>query len=472
MILSLSLRPLILALLTLASLLPALPAPAQQPRLPASRAEIQFSFAPLVQRAAPAVVNVYTRRVERVPRSPLLDDPFFRRFFGDQVPNGQPRERVAQSLGSGVIVEAEGIIVTNNHVIDGATEIVVALNDRREFEARVIAADPRSDLAILRIDTQGEVLPFLQFGDSDDLQVGDLVVAIGNPFGVGQTVTQGIVSAVGRAISDDITAQSFIQTDAAINPGNSGGALLTLDGRLAGINTAIFSKSGGSIGIGFAIPANLVATTVASAMAGKGIKRPWFGARGEAVTNEIAQGLGLSRPNGVLISEVYRGGPADRAGLQPGDVVLAIDGRDVNDAQAMRFRIATRKLGETARLDVLRRSQRMALQIALSEAPENPPRQITQLAGNQPLAGATVANLSPAYADEIGFDTMEHGVIVIDIAPGSPANRLRIRSGDLVVKINGQDVADVRQLQGLLRGNQWAVVLRRGKQLLSFSVKL
>jgi Do/DeqQ family serine protease len=466
-------RSIVLALLAIAGVLLPQLAPAQQPRVPASRAEIQFSFAPLVQRAAPAVVNVYTRRVERVPRSPLLDDPFFRRFFGDQLPNGQPRERIAQSLGSGVIVEADGIIVTNNHVVDGATEIVVALSDRREFEARIIAADPRSDLAILRIDTQGEVLPFLQFGDSDELQVGDLVVAIGNPFGVGQTVTQGIISAVGRAISNDITAQSFIQTDAAINPGNSGGALLTLDGRLAGINTAIFSKSGGSIGIGFAIPANLVGTTVASAMAGKGIKRPWFGARGEAVTNEIAQSLGLSRPNGVLIGEVYRSSPADRAGLQPGDVVLAIDGRDVNDAQALRFRIATRKLGETARLDVLRRGgQRQALQIALAEAPETPPRQITQLTGNQPLAGATVANLSPAYADEIGFDTMERGVIVVEVAAGSPANRLRIRPGDMVVKINNQDVSEVRQLQSLLRGNQWAVVLRRGKQLLSFTVKL
>lgn len=448
---------------------------ATQPRVPASRAEIQFSFAPLVQRAAPAVVNIYTRRVEKVQRSPLMDDPFFRRFFGDQVPGGnnRPRERVAQSLGSGVIVEAEGIIVTNNHVIEGATEVVVALSDRREFEAKVIAADPRTDLAVLRIDVQNENLPYLEFGESDELQVGDLVVAIGNPFGVGQTVTQGIVSAVGRAISDDLTAQSFIQTDAAINPGNSGGALLTLDGKLAGINTAIFSRSGGSIGIGFAIPANLVSSTVASAMAGKGIKRPWFGASGEVVTNEIAQGLGMPRPTGVLIGEVFRGGPADQAGLRAGDVVLAIDSRAVNDPQALRFRIATRKLGETAQLEVFRRGERQALQIALREAPETPARDSTLLTGNQPLSGATVANLSPAFAEEIGMDTLERGVIVTDIQPGSAAGRFRMRSGDMIVKVNNQEVLDVRQLQGLLRGgSQWTIVLRRGKQLLTFSVKV
>jgi Do/DeqQ family serine protease len=461
--------------LMLAAIVAALPVAAiaqtAQTRLPASRSEIQLSFAPLVQRAAPGVVNVYTRRVERVA-SPFADDPFFRRFFGNQSPFGMPRERIAQSLGSGVIVEAEGVIVTNNHVIEGATEIVVALSDRREFEARVIAADPRSDLAVLRIDTRGETLPYLEFRDSDELQVGDLVLAIGNPFGVGQTVTQGIISAVGRAISDDMTAQSFIQTDAAINPGNSGGALLGMDGKLVGINTAIFSRSGGSIGIGFAIPANLVSSTVASAMAGKGIKRPWFGASGEAVTSEIAQGLGMPRPNGVLVGDVWRSGPADRAGLKTGDVVLAIDGREVNDPQALRFRIATRKLGETAALDVLRRGQRLNLNIALQDAPETPARNLTPLTGNQPLAGATVGNLSPAFADELGIDTLERGVIVTEIAPGSPAARLRIRTGDIVMKINEREVEDVRALQALLRGSsQWTVTLRRNKQVLTFTVR-
>lgn len=443
-----------------------------QTRLPANRAEIQLSFAPLVRQAAPAVVNVYTRRVEQVPQSPLFNDPFFRHFFGDQFPLGQQRERIAQSLGSGVIVQSSGVIVTNNHVVEGATEIVVALADRREFEAKVIAADPRVDLAILRIDAQGERLPHLEFRDSDDLQVGDLVVAIGNPFGVGQTVTQGIISALGRTGIGDLAAQSFIQTDAAINPGNSGGALVTMDGKLAGINTAIFSRSGGSVGIGFAIPSNLVASTVASAMAGKGIRRPWFGASGEPVTNEVAQGLGLARPGGVLISDVYPGGPADRAGLRVGDVVLAMDGRPVDDPEALRFRIATRKLGEIATLDVLRRGRRIALDVALVEAPEVPPRDTTLLKGNHPLAGATVANLSPALAEEIGLDTLDTGVIVLDVAAASPAARFRIRAGDRIVKVNDRDVGDVRGLQRMLRGtDHWTLVLKRGGQLLSLSVR-
>src|SRR3546814_178615 len=215
-----------------------------QSRVPGSEAEIRLTFAPLVKRVAPAVVNIYTRRVERVAQtSPLMNDPFFRQFFGNLSPQGQPRERIARSLGSGVIIEPDGVIVTNNHVIDGATEIVVALADRREFEAKVVAADPHVDLAVLRIDTKGEKLPHLEFRDSDDLEVGDLVVAIGDPFGVGQTVTQGIISGLGRTGIGDLDAQSYIQTAAAINPGNSGGALVTMDGKLAGINSATFPKS-------------------------------------------------------------------------------------------------------------------------------------------------------------------------------------------------------------------------------------
>jgi len=446
--------------------------PAQ--RVPQSRTEIQLTFAPLVRQVAPAVVNVYTRKVERVvQRSPLLDDPIFRRFFGDQQMFGIPRERVAQSLGSGVIVEADGVIVTNNHVIDGATEIVVALADRREFEAKVIAADPKTDLAILRIETRGEVLPALEFRDSDDLQVGELVLAIGNPFGVGQTVTQGIVSALGRTDVGDADAQSFIQTDAAINPGNSGGALVTMDGRLAGINTAIFSKTGGSVGIGFAIPSNLVAATVASALSGKGIRRPWFGASATPVTAEAAQGLGMERPNGVLVGQTFPGGPADRAGLRTGDVVLKVDGREVNDPRALKFRIATRKLGENATLDVLRQGRMRTLSIPLIEAPETPPRELTQLNGNHPLAGATVGNLSPAFAEEIGFDALASGVIVLNLAGGSPANRIRLRPGDVVVKINNTDIKDVADLQRALRNSpqQWLLVLKRGDQLLQLQVR-
>jgi len=448
--------------------------PTLRPAVPTSRDQIQLTFAPLVRQVAPAVVNVYTRKVERVARvNPLFDDPFFQRFFGDRAPFGVPRERVAQSLGSGVIVEPDGVIVTNNHVVDGATEIVVALADRREFEAKLVAADPKVDLAILRIDTHGEVLPHLEFRDSDDLAVGDLVLAIGNPFGVGQTVTQGIVSALGRSGIGDGDTQSFIQTDAAINPGNSGGALITTDGKLAGINTAIFSKSGGSIGIGFAIPSNLVASTLASALTGKGIRRPWFGATASTITSEVAQGLGMDKPNGVLISGIYSGGPADKAGLRAGDVVLAVDGREVNDPSALKFRIATRKIGDTAQLQVLRQGRQRQVSLPLQQAPENPARDISQIAGNNPLAGATVANLSPAFAEEIGFDPLEKGVILLDVAGGSPANRLRLRPGDMIVKLNNDEIQTVAGLQRAAReaSPPWVLMIKRNGQLIQLQIR-
>src|SRR5262245_49304977 len=268
---------------------------AQERRVPASPSEVRLSYAPVVQRAAPAVVNVYAARAVATNRNPFLDDPIFRRFFG--VPDGgAPSEQLQRSLGSGVIVDTGGLIVTNNHVIEGATEVKVSLADKREYEADIVLKDQRSDLAVLRIRGQSERFPAIDFADSDALQVGDLVLAIGNPFAVGQTVTHGIVSAVARTQVGITDYQFFIQTDAAINPGNSGGALVDMTGKLVGINTAIFSRSGGSQGIGFAIPANMVRVVVASAKGGGStVKRPWLGARLQAVTPEIAESMGLKR---------------------------------------------------------------------------------------------------------------------------------------------------------------------------------
>jgi serine protease Do len=443
--------------------------------VPPGRAAVEYSFAPLVKQVAPAVVNVYTRRIERTLQpSPLFDDPLFRRFFGDDLMFGIPRERVQQSLGSGVIVEPDGVIVTNNHVIEGAQEIVVALADRREFEATVIAADARSDLAVLRIDTKGEKLPHLEYRDSDELEVGDLVLAIGNPFGVGQTVTSGIVSALGRTGVGGLETQSFIQTDAAINPGNSGGALVTMDGRLVGINTAIYSRTGGSLGIGFAIPSNLVAITVQNALGGKGIVRPWLGASGQPVTADIAQSLGLRRPEGILINEIYPGGPADRAGLRAGDVVLSVDGREVFDVRGLRYRVATRKLGDAVVLDVLRGGRPLRLNVLMEAAPEVPPRQLTRLGDRHPLTGATVGNLSPAFAEELGIDPMLKGVIVTELAPGSPAALLRLRPGDIIVKVDDAEITDVDRLRRQLARPSpagWRIVVRRGDQLLNLVVR-
>ncbi|MFJ5489169.1 trypsin-like peptidase domain-containing protein, partial [Hansschlegelia beijingensis] len=309
------------AILTLVAAL-VLPAQAQERRLPESREEIKLSFAAVVHHVTPAVVNIYASRTERRQRNPLFDDPFFRQFFGDR---GRPRERVQRSLGSGVIVGSDGLVVTNNHVVEGMTEVRVALADKREFEAKILLKDQRADIAVLKIGDGSEKFPTLDFADSDAVQVGDLVLAVGNPFGVGQTVTSGIVSALARTQIGVDDYQSFIQTDAAINPGNSGGALVDLDGKLVGINTAIFSQSGGSVGIGFAIPSNMVRVVLSSARSGaKSVVRPWFGASLQTVTPELAEGLGLKVPTGVLVASVAPDSPAAKAGVEQGDLVVAV----------------------------------------------------------------------------------------------------------------------------------------------------
>src|SRR6185312_13168493 len=386
------------------ALLLTLPAAAQTRVPPSSREIIHLSFAPIVKKVAPAVVNVFSRRVVKSGGGPaaLFNDPFFRRFFGDQSPFGMPRERVEQSLGSGVILDAAGLIVTNRHVIDDAQEITVVLSDRREFEARVLLADERADLAVLKVDTRGERLPVLEIGDSDQLEVGDLVLAIGNPFGVGQTVTSGIVSGLARSIGVN-DYRSFIQTDAAINPGNSGGALVDLDGRLVGINTAIFSQSGGSIGIGFAIPTSLVRSTLQAVANGGKIVRPWLGAAGQGVTPEIA---------------------AAQAGVRIGDVILTIDGHAIDDPDALRFRLATLPINAPVRLALWRSGRQRELVATAAAPPEQPPRQLTTLSGRHPLSGAAIANLNPAFADELGLDPTQRGVIVTALRNGSTAARL------------------------------------------------
>src|SRR5712675_2028731 len=325
-------------------------AAAQDRRVPASPSDIRLSYAPIVQRVQPAVVNVYAaKNVQN--HNPLLDDPIFRRFFG--VPGQQP-EQMQRSLGSGVMVDASGLVVTNNHVIEGADQVKVSLADKREFEAEIVLKDSRTDLAVLRLKDTKEKFTTLDFANSDELLVGDVVLAIGNPFGVGQTVTHGIVSALARTQVGITDYQFFIQTDAAINPGNSGGALVDLTGRLVGINTAIFSRSGGSQGIGFAIPANMVRVVVASAKGGgTSVRRPWLGARLQAVTQEIAESLGLKRPTGALIASITNGGAAARAGMRTGDLITGIDGQAVEDSNAFDYRFATKLIGGTARVVLL-----------------------------------------------------------------------------------------------------------------------
>lgn len=446
---------------------------AGEKRLPQSREQIHLSFAPLVRQAAPAVVNIFASKAVRARRGPtLFDDPFFRRFFGEGfgfAPEA-PRERTQNSLGSGVIVRPDGVIVTNAHVIEGADEIVVQLADRRQFKAAAVGADEKTDLAVLKVDSGGEPLPHLELRDSDELEVGDMVLAVGNPFGVGQTVTSGIVSALARTTVGISDLSFFIQTDAAINPGNSGGALVAMDGRLVGINTAIFSKSGGSHGIGFAIPSNMVRAVIAGFAKGDGrLVRPWLGAWGAAVTPDVAAQLGLARPAGVVIETVYPGGSADGAGLKPGDVVMAVNGREIDDEGGLRYRIATLAVGEAAKLKVWRKSTIIEITVPLAPPPEAPPRETTQLTGNTPLAGTVVANMSPALAEEVGVERFEPGVIVLDVRRASPAASVGFRPGDGIRAINDQRIVTVADLKAALARptERWRIAIARKGQILT-----
>ena len=463
-------RPLICAIVAVAACL----APAAgQTRAPENREAIRLSFAPIVKLAAPAVVNVFSRRVVRTSASPFADDPFFRRFFGDRSPFGLPQERVQNSLGSGVIVDPDGLIVTNHHVIQESQEITVVLSDRREFEARVLRSDERTDLAVLKIDPKGERLPTLQIGDSDSLQVGDLVLAIGNPFGVGQTVTNGIVSGLARTAIGVSDFRSFIQTDAAINPGNSGGALVDVDGKLIGINTAIFSRSGGSVGLGFAIPTSMVRAVVEGARTGKPIARAWLGATGQSVTAEIAQAAGLDRPRGVLVKEVAADSPAAQAGVRAGDVIVAISGHEVDDPEDLRFRVATLPAGAPVPLTLWRAGKQQETSATLAAPPETPPRDTQTLDGHHPLAGVTVSNLNPALAEEMSLDTTTRGVVIDEVRDGTYAQRIGLQKGDLLVSLNSKPLPTVAALRQAVStaSSPWRLSVKRGNQTLSVTVR-
>jgi serine protease Do len=434
--------------------------------VPGSMPQVQLTFAPVVKRIAPAVVNVYARTVVQAQTNPLFSDPMFAQLFG----NPQMRQRVQQSLGSGVIVRADGVILTNNHVVQGGANIVVALSDKREFQAKVLLADPRTDVAVLKIDTRGEQLATVAFADSDKVQVGDLVLAIGDPFGVGQTVTMGIVSALARTQISASDYQFFIQTDAAINPGNSGGALVTTDGRLAGINTSILSRTGESIGIGFAIPANLARRVLEGALGG-GVKLAWIGAEGQPVTAAIAASLGIPVPNGVLLRSVYPGGPAADAGLKAGDVIFTVDGQPVNDMQSLNYRIATHKVGDVVKMHVHLGKQASDVLVTLALPPENPPRELQTIGGHNPLTGARVENLSPAAATELQLPLMAKGVAIVSVSAGTPSSGYGFQPGDVVRGVNGAAIKSVADLQRTLAGvSHWDLVVDRGAQRLTLSV--
>lgn len=432
--------------------------------VPQSQMQIQLSFAPLVKKASPAVVNIFTRKtIEQRQRPSLFNDPFFEQFFGRGIPRTKKQKKTQNSLGSGVLVSADGIVVTNYHVVAGADEITVALNDRREFEADIILEDEQTDLAVLRVQSENVTFPFLKFHDSDKLEVGDLVIAIGNPFGVGQTVTGGIVSALDRSAGGKNVIENFIQTDAAINPGNSGGALLTMEGTLAGINSAIFSRGGGSLGIGFAIPANLVQSVLRNGLDHGRVVRPWLGANGQTINQELATSLGLDRPTGVLVSDVYKNSAADTAGLQVNDIIVAINGYEVYDLKNMLFRMSTGRLGEKSEVEILRGGKSMTLMVPLMAAPEEPKANPVILKGAQPMSGTIVANISPALAEKFEVSPFAKGVMITDVKRGSIAARQGFRKKDILISINGTDVQSSDQVQAMLDQAEggWEIILER-----------
>jgi Do/DeqQ family serine protease len=431
-------------------------------RVPFGREEMQLSFAPLVKATAPAVVNVYASSTVRA-QSPFAGDPFFEQFFGNRLP-----PRVQQSLGSGVLVDPSGIIVTNFHVIRGADEVKVATSDGREFTSKTLLKDEQLDLAVLKISAK-DPFPVVPIGDSDALEIGDLVLAIGNPFGVGQTTTSGIVSAVARSHIGVSDFGFFIQTDAAINPGNSGGALINMAGQLIGLNTAIYSRSGGSIGIGFAIPSNMVRAVVQSAENGSDFfERPYIGAAFEEVDAQIAESLGMDRPSGALVSDVNPDGPAAKAGLAPGDVVLAMNGVPIEHVDALGYRLATQAIGAEVSLDVLHQGETKTLAVKLERAPEGASATELTIDGRGPFAGAKVAALSPRLAQRLGMRTEEKGVVIVDLARGSPAESFGFRPKDIIVEMNGEKITSAEQVKKLAEENTrwWRFTLNRNGQML------
>lgn len=405
-------------------------------RVPASPSEITLSFAPLVRMTAPAVVNIYVKYVTQNRRTPFMDDPFFERFFEGFGPS-QPR--VQNSLGSGVILSRDGIVVSNYHVVGQATDIRIVLNDGREYEARVLLGDRESDLAILQIDG-AEDLPFLPLRDSETVEVGELTLAIGNPFGVGQTVSSGIVSGLARSGgSNGRGAGYFIQTDAPINPGNSGGALIDMAGRLLGVNTRILSRSGGSNGIGFAIPADLVAAFVKQARDGNTrFVRPWAGATGQVVDADLAEMLGRDRPGGIILAGLHAASPLAAAGFDVGDVVLSVDGAPVNSPGEMVFRMSVASDKDTATMTRLRDGAVRDIAVALIPPPDEPPRDAMTLPEDASLPGLTVARINPAVIAEMNLPLGARGVVITDL--GSLGRRVGLRVGDVLQVIDGRDI--------------------------------
>ncbi|MCT4556549.1 MAG: trypsin-like peptidase domain-containing protein [Pelagimonas sp.] len=432
-------------------------------RVPASQLEINLSFVPLVKQAAPAVVNIYARRIVQQSVSPFRDDPVFRGLFRDF----GTRPRVQNSLGSGVILSDDGIVVSNYHVVGQATDIRVVLKDRREYEATVLLGDEEADLAILQLN-EAKDMPHLSLRDSETVEVGELVLAIGNPFGVGQTVTSGIVSGLARSGTATGNARGyFLQTDAPINPGNSGGALVDVQGRLIGVNTSILTRSGGSNGIGFAIPSALVGQFVEQAQQGfDSFQRPWAGMNAQPVDGDLSEGLGLEAPGGVLISQLHPDSPFRAAGLGVSDVVLAVDGQPVNTPPEMLYRMSVRGIGHEAVIDYVSRGKPRQAKVPMILPPDQPNRQETRLGDRDVLPGLTLARINPAVTSEYKLPIELQGVVVLD--PGPYGARVGLQAGDILHSVNGQDITTPKDVARALKraGKRIQIEAQRGNRRL------
>jgi serine protease Do len=431
------------------------------------------SIADIAERAMPSVVNISSTKVRKIDpqSSPFLNDPFFRHFFGPG--NEVPRERREQGLGSGVIVSADGVVLTNNHVVEQADQIKVVTSDRREFDAKVLGTDPKSDLAVIKLQGNVSGLKPAVLGDSSRMRLGDVVLAIGNPFALGQTVTMGIVSAKGRANVGIVDYEDFIQTDAAINPGNSGGALVNMEGQLVGVNTAILSRSGGYMGIGFAIPTNMAKPIMESLQKHGKVVRGWLGIAIQDLDQELIRAFKLpANTSGVLVSDLTPGAPAERAGLKRGDVIQKVNGVAVNSTGELRNAIAAGGTGSEVKLDIVRDGSPRVISAKLGEMPAEP-GQAPQKPGSRTepgsLDGLTLETLNPVLRRKFQIGSgVSQGAVVTDVNPGSAAARAGLRPGDVVLEVNREKVDGVerfKQLYGAAKGNVLLLVHRAGNTI-------
>lgn len=458
--------------LSLFLLLTSFSAFAQEREVPSSKAQVQQSFSPIVKKARPAVVNIYTQRVVRSRDAGIFADPLFRQFFGPDVGFSVPRDRIERSLGSGVIISADGYIVTCNHVIQGSDHINIVLPDKREYQGKVVRTDAKADLAIVKVDPGKVKLPYIQLGSSEKTEVGDLVIAIGNPFGLGQTVTSGIVSAMNRNVAGASDYQYFIQTDAAINVGNSGGALVDMKGRLLGVNSAIYSKTGGSNGVGFAIPADVVRVMHQKAMGKAGSGRPWIGIQATEVTQVIAEAL-KQPARGIVINRIHENSPAQKSGLKVGDILLKMDNRELNDIGSLDFALSTKTVGSTSRLVIRRGKSIKSIKFPIRTLVDRSQR--IKITGKNPLSGTVVVKYNLALAVERGLDIFDQkeGIVITKIDRDSMPDRLGFTEDDIILKINDKHMKTIEDLTELLstERRQWHVQFKRGNETLSLLIR-